>query len=139
MIARHRLPDCPTFRQMWMDRANRNKIADVFGVTVVEVSDLAKTYGYPKRSTNRLVPEGPMPARKPGQDPKRLSLGPHRNKPVLPANKAEALAGGRWDTSQIVAVFRTGGRYSELADLAGRWGVSVTALVGLWHRVRIAA
>lgn len=137
MTARHRLPDCPTFREMWMAKSNRNAIADRFGVTVVEVGDLARAYGYPARSPNRLEPQGPLPARRPAADPPRLTRVLPSDEKRLPVAKAKALAGDRWSPDQVVAVFRTQGRYSELTALADAWGVKIVALVGLWHRVRV--
>jgi hypothetical protein len=138
MIPKTRLPDCPTFRQLWMERVSRTDIAGRFGVSLTDVTGLAKAYGYPERSSVRMVPQGPMPSRAPVADPKRLAEAAAPKKRDLPDFKAEALATDRWSPDRIVAVFRTGGRYAELTALAQSWGVPLTALVGLWHRVRVA-
>jgi hypothetical protein len=138
MTTRHKLPDCPIFREMWAGSKPRNAIAIRFGVTVVEVSQMARAYGYPERHSPRMVLQGPMPARRPARDPGHLSQGASQGAPVVPKRVA-ALAGDRWSAAQIAEVFRTGGRYAELSVLAARWSVPVTVLVGLWHRVRVAA
>lgn len=135
-----RMPDCPTFRRMWMERASCLEMAQLFGVAFEDVGKYARIYGYPDRSSNRRVPKGEMTTREPQADPAHLSRFPAPDPDAdMPAKTAQALATDRWPLDRVVAVFRTGGRYDGLSELARSWGVPVLAVVGLWHRVRVVA
>lgn len=128
------IPDCVTFRKMWRDGASVEDIAARFGLNATCAVGRARVrYKYPARArwTNAL--QGPMPTTPPERDPWDTS--------TAPISGATALRGdfGRWSTDQVVAVLQTQGRYAKLTDLADRWGVQVTAVVALWHRVRVAA
>lgn len=122
------IPDSLIFRKMWRDGATFEAIAAVFNTDVQAVGNARKRYGYPDRLRGKLL--GPMP---------RTPAHPQGTvRAVKPAARAQSGGFGRWDVAQIAAVQRTAGRYRSLAALADEWGESVNALVGLWHRVRVA-
>lgn len=122
------LPDCEAFRDLWRQGATQEEIAERFQVSVDTVKSRAQVYGYPRRGKGGRNVTGAMPTRKPEPDP------------IKTAEKAVSLAGavGRWSVDQVAAVLRSGGRYAELTALAAKWDVPTVALVGLWHRVRVA-
>lgn len=128
------LPDCKIFRDMWDRGEKQDAIAEHFGVSHGLVSANAKRYGYPVRPRMRDSRRG-SGARHTTKA--AASSTPEAKAKALADTKAQALAGDRWSAAQVIAVFRTGGRYAEISALAAQWNVPNTSIVGLWHRVRV--
>jgi transposase len=128
------LPDCKAFRDMWDRGEKQDVIAKHFGVSHGLVSANAKRYGYPVRPRVRDARRGSGARHSTKIAPSRQSQTEEK---ILKTTRAESLAGDRWTAAQVIAVFRTGGKYAQISALADTWGVPTTAVVGLWHRVRV--
>ena len=126
------IPDCDTFRDMWRDGATIEAIASEFQTGTCVVDRARLRYGYPPRSRGRLL--GPMPRSAAPPDPRRAPPDPV----VEVSRRVQPTGFERWTIDQIAAVQRSQGRYRRLAELADAWGETVSAVLGLWHRVRVS-
>jgi transposase len=117
------------FKSFWNGPRPTIVIARHFGVSIVTVHKTAERFGLPRRAH----PKGPnvgRPAR--AATPDCVEDAEATQEPVVPV----VPGGDVWTPERDAAVFRSGGAYREVSELAARWGLTSQQVLARWHRLR---
>jgi hypothetical protein len=122
------------FKSFWEGPLPTIDLARHFGVSVVTVHKTAARFGLPPRA---------HPTQKRRPRPGRLREVGDRSVAAEPDGTSEAelpeVAGGDfWTPARDAAVFRSGGTYRAVGDLAASWGVTTQVVLARWHKLRVA-
>lgn len=116
--------DHAKFTRMWVGGEKCRVIADRMGVTPTCVSVTAKRLGLDPRAERRPL--------KPVVIEPTPAVAERSAYEVV----AKVTCPPGWTERMLVAVYRTGGRYRELAAFAGTHGMTLQRVTTQWHRVR---
>lgn len=119
------ITDRKEFSGLWLSGKTLKEIAEVYGVTHPTVCKTAARFGLQPRRQLTGIKRG---------DPKKAPARDEAEAPKCP----KVSSGPSFDRAMDEEIFATAGRYAELSDLAWRWGLSIGAVVGRWHRLRVA-
>lgn len=122
-----RLKDTRAFRKMWVEGVSTPDIGDIVGLAHRTVADLARSFGYPKRSPAGAL-LGDMPTR-PAVDEQSEMLPEAAPKTVQ--------TDMRWSAEQDSLIIKASGRYADVAALAKTFDRNITAVLQRWHQLRV--
>jgi hypothetical protein len=125
-----RIQDTLAFRAEWASGMSAYLIGLKYGVQGRSVTRRAMLFGYPRRGRDHQI-LGPMPER-PAIDapaPEPETTAPEKQQGAQQTHP-------RWPAEYDVAIIKTAGKYSRLANLSKVLGRNVNALLARWHQLR---
>lgn len=136
MTGRAIITDKAAFATLWASSMTCVQIGKLYGVSAPGVSEAAKRFGLPGRSSRRGQSQKwalSEPAQESASnDPALAQMG------RLKRAWAERSISGRqaWSLARDKQILRSGGTYADLCELAFEFDVTYAAVIARWHIVR---